>query len=188
MSTDQSKEVENSSEVKTEEPPIIKKLNGSSTHPPKERIGIYTIAILSAIGILLIVYSGVMAVAHSGFLNDADSGLDVEDIDNILDDLDLGDDEDETYPEEPTIATEEATEPTEVTEPEAEEAEGIPGIITEDHVVFRREAAGSEILGHLHTNTEVIILDNTSNPFWTHISVDGQEGFVESNRLEPVSD
>jgi len=180
MSTDQSKEIENNSEVKPEEPPTVKKLNSSNMYPPGERVGIYTIAILSAIGVLLIIYSGIMSVAHSGVLGDASSSLDVDDIDDILDDLDLGD-EDETYPQEPTTTTEEGAEPTEP------EADGIPGIITEDNVVFRREAAGSDILGYLDTDTEVIILDMESNPFWTHIYVDGQEGYVESNRLEPAN-
>jgi len=183
MSTDQSKEIENNSEATPEEPPTVKKLNSSNMYPMRERVGIYTIAALSAIGILLIVYSGIMTFAQSGAFSGSDNGMDVDDIDDILDDLDL-DGEDETYPEEPTLAEEPTTAP----EPTEPEADGIPGIITENGVVFRREAAGSDILGTLDTGTEVIILDMESNIFWTHIYVDGQEGFVESNRLEPVSE
>ena len=181
MSDDQSKKVKTKKAKKSGEPPIVKRLNSNSMYPMKEKAWIYTIAALSALGLFLIVYSGIMSFAHSGVLDGSSTDLDVDDINEIIDELDLDEPtepEEETVPEEPE--TEAPTEP--------EEDEGISGVITENNVVFRREPAGTDIIGELHTNTEVTILDMESNPYWTHISVDGQEGFVESNRLEPVSE
>jgi len=180
MSTEETKETA----IKTEDGPTVKKLNGSTMQPPGERVGIYTIAILSAIGILLIVYSGIMALANSGSSSNR-NGMSADDIHDIIDDLDL---------EDPTSTGDtkpEVTEPTTATESEPEttvpEIDGTPGVIIENNTNILREAAGSRVLGELQRDDEVTILDMTSNPFWILIYVDGIEGWVDSNRVT-VSD
>lgn len=184
--TEKSKKVKDKKESKKLSAATIgKQITGDGLYPSKEKAGIYTIAALSVIGVLLIGYTGVMAMVNSNLFNQSAEGPSIEHLNELLGDLDL-EDENETD-EEPEVSESSPEEYPEEDE-EYEEIEGIPGVITEDRVVFRREPDGSHILGYLDTGTGVIILDMDSNPFWTFILADGMEGYVESNRLEPSSD
>lgn len=98
-------------EKKTPKATVLKQLNEQSLFPLRERIGIYVIAGLSVVGLILITYTGVMAVVTSAIENGnngdyvaADIDVDVEEVHDILDDVEdlldfLEDDEEATQDE-----------------------------------------------------------------------------------------
>jgi len=131
---------------KTSQATVLKQLNDQSLYPLRERIGIYFIATLSIIGLILISYTGVMAFVNTvgNGPATADVDIDLDAVDDMLGDLEgilasIDDDDEEptqdenelhqyvepTEPEEePTEPEEEPTEPEEeLTEPEEEPTE-----------------------------------------------------------------
>jgi len=86
---------------KTEQASVLKQLNNQSLYPIHERIGIYVIAALSTIGLLLIVFMGVMALVSSDFFSASNEAIDIDlnEVQNMLDDLEyiLGSEDDEEY-------------------------------------------------------------------------------------------
>jgi len=81
---------------------ILKQLNNQSLYPLRERIGIYVIASLASIGLILITYTGVMAFvtsATNGNGSATDVDVNIAEIHDMLDEIgDLIDVEDEEEP------------------------------------------------------------------------------------------
>ena len=173
---------------KTDKSSVVRQLNESGLSPMRERIGIYIIAGLSIIGIMLIVYTGVMAAAHSVAAGSGSAdGMGVDEITQIIDDLDLdnGENDDEEYVDEENGDDIEPEEDDEEPDDE-EEDEGVPAILNENNVELRGRPDGSRVLDTFSRGTEIIVLDMETNPFWTRVIIDGEEGYIESNRFDLV--
>ena len=110
----------------------LAKLENRKLYPMQERIGIYIITFLSAVGLSLIGYTGIMAVASTSGVDttdvpsaELDSGIEAEDIHEILNDLDLEESlEDTDSVEETTHEYEEPQEGVEAEDGEEDEEDG----------------------------------------------------------------
>lgn len=162
---------------KNKQATVLKQLNNQNLYPLQERIGIYVIAVLSTIGLILISYTGVMALV-SGGSNGADSTIDINinDVYNILDelsDLDALSDETEEVHQDPDELHQYAQPDEDTDVPETEDIETEPssedsgiGVINQDMVRFWREPDVDDLL-LLHTDYEVIIVELDYNAFWS---------------------
>jgi len=203
MSNENKQKAPRKKNKKTSQATVLKQLNDQSLFPLRERIGIYVIATLSVIGLVLISYTGVMAFVNTVNTGPTTADVDVnlDDVDTMLDDLGeildaLEDDEDPTQDEadlheyvDPTdpdeeVETEpEATEPEETepepTEPETEApATATPtrGTISVNISYIRRTPGpNGDILGNLVDGDRVRIVDYDSNPYW--IAIEGNNEF-----------
>ena len=178
---------------------VLKQLNNQSLYPLQERIGIYVIAVLSTIGLVLISYTGVMALVSSA-TNEPDTSIDinVDDVYNILGDL-----SDESEDEEPTQNPSDLhqyvdpddesdvpeTDDVDDTEPESDSHADI-GIVNANLVTLRREPASSDVMQLLHEDYEVRIIDLNYNAYWSHVEtipLDGEpplQGFVQTEFID----
>ena len=167
---------------KTTQATVLKQLNSQSLYPLRERVGIYVIAILSTIGLILITYTGVMAIvgtATNGNGVSAEIDLDLDDVADMLEDLELLETTEpptEAPTEPPTEApteppTEAPTEPP--TEPPTEaptepEDEAAVGLINTNMVRFWRNPDDDPIF-QLDTGDEVNIYDLEYNADWARV-------------------
>ena len=178
---------------------VLKQLNNQNLYPIQERIGIYVVAILSALGLILITYTGVMALvstAENETYTPVDIDVDVDEVSDMLGDLeDLLDDDDE--PEEldhydanedlyvdaddADDANDVADEDEEINEdeeidededPEDSENGGTIGIINDNVVNLWREPGSPDAMLSLQEGYEVIIIDYDYNAYWAHVEVE----------------
>ena len=171
---------------------VLKQLNNQNLYPLQERIGIYVIAALSALGLILITYTGVMALV-SNTTTETDISIDVDEVHDILDDLDDLLDSDDDYNEGFETADHDATELQQDEAEEPEIPEGVTiGIINDNMVQFRREPGGVDVITLLHEGYEVTIIDLDYNAYWSHVSVEADlgsgntilEGFVYTHFID----
>lgn len=187
---------------------VLKQLDNKKLYPIQERIGIYVIAILSTIGLILIGYTGVMAIASNVPETTEDLAVDAEEVHDMLDDIDLEDPVEEDVPEEDFEPTHEYVEPEEdeEVEPEPDEQEEAPepepetedtvatpapttATINDDLVSLRRDVGSEDLMLNLNTGYVVDIIDFDSNPYWVHVTYASPdfgilEGFVAREFLD----
>ena len=173
---------------KPEKSEIIKQLNNSNLYPTRERIGIYIIAGLSVLGLVLIVYTGVMAAFHSGNGdNTSDGVLGLDDISEMVDELGL--EEPDDIDDDELDGSDDFEEPEEPEETNGSvDIEPTNGRINQDNIIFRRHPDGtSDAIGQLHTDMEVPII-STDNPYWVEVHFNDLYGYVERDAIEFLFD
>ncbi|MCL2559990.1 MAG: SH3 domain-containing protein [Turicibacter sp.] len=166
---------------------ILKQLDNRKMYPLQERIGIYVVAVLSVVGLVLIGYTGVMAIATNA-ANTADMPtVDSDEVHEMLDEIDLygegEEDEVEDDDLEPNFEyvtvplTEAPTEP--LTEAPTEPAE--TATIQWDIQMREQPGISSRAITWLVGGTVVEVLDAETNAFWIQVYYDGDEGWVDAN-------
>jgi hypothetical protein len=177
---------------KAKQDTVLTQLNNHRLYPLQERIGIYVIAALSAIGLLLITYTGVMAVVSNVTNVSGTVDVDVDELADMLDDLDL--DEligSEVEDEEPSQDDDDLHQYVDVddeddedvdgeddTEPETNEnAQNNPtvGTINSDNVSLLRTAGSTDPLDNillLQVGDQITLIDLDYNPFWAQIEIE----------------
>lgn len=188
---------------------VLKQLNSQSLYPLQERIGIYVIAALSTIGLVLITYTGVMAFVTS-VGNEVEAPIDIEvDTEDIYDMLDDANELLEQIEEEEEMPTQDEADLHVYLEPEDEEDvtpdddqsedeasspeetnedEPTTGTINANVVRLVRHAGGTDTITNLNEGDVVRILDAEDNRFWTQIEVEidlGQGPYYQIGYVEP---
>ena len=167
---------------------VLKQLNNQNLYPLQERIGIYVVAALSALGLILITYTGVMAlVSTSENETYAPVDVDVDDVSDMLGDLDdLLDDEDvidqDTDDSDQYVASDDG-------EPEDSESGATIGIINENAVHFLREPDSTDAMLALQEGDAVILIDFDYNAYWAHVEIETDamgtlRGFIERRFID----
>jgi len=144
---------------------VLKQLSNQNLYPIQERVGIYVIAILSTVGLALIIYTGVMTLINTVVPDEPvaeirpELDMDLDGIDNILGEISdvLGDDE----VEEPDFQQDEAD--------LHQYADPTYGVINSDSVDFMSGASSGDRHAMLNTGDKVTILQLDYNTYWTHI-------------------
>lgn len=190
-------------EKKNKQATVLKQLNNQSLYPLQERIGIYVIAVLSTVGLILISYTGVMALVSSA-TNGSDTPIDinVDDVYNILDDLDdLSDGPEDEEPSQDPSDLHQYVEPddesdapetndVEETEPDPDPANPDIGTINSNLVTLRREPASADVMQLLHEGYEVRLIELDYNAEWAHVETiptDGEpplQGFINRTFID----
>lgn len=177
---------------------VLKQLSNQSLYPIQERIGIYMIAILSTVGLGLIIYTGVMALINTVVPDEQpivearpELEMDLGGIDDILDEvadvLENSDDE---------------SDETDFQQDEADlhiyvdDEEPTYGVITGVNVDFMSLPGSGSRFGFLQADDEVTILQLVYNTYWTHIETQIDfgtgpatvQGFIYRHLIDPVSD
>ena len=153
---------------------VLKQLNNQNLYPVRERIGIYIIAALSALGLILITYTGVMAlISNTTNGSEASSGVDIDEVQEILDELDdLLDTVDD-----PNGGAADLHEDNETLGDGSAIADNrLIGTINSNMVQLRREPGSNDAMTLLHEGYEVTIIDLYYNAYWSHISVETDLG------------
>jgi len=197
VNDDSSKKVTNKN---NKQATVLKQLSNQNLYPIQERIGIYLIAILSTVGLALIIYTGVMALINTVIPDEQvvearpDLDMDLDVIDDILGDvadaLDTDDEDDETE------FQQDQADLHEYVDPEEDEPEGpMPthGVVNSDMVDFMSLPGSGNRHGWLHTGDEVTILQLDYNTYWSRIesAIDfGSgpvliQGFIYRHLLDP---
>ena len=154
---------------------VLKQLSNQSLYPLQERIGIYVIAILSTVGIVLITYAGVMALISTviaddnGSSNDAGIGIEMDlgGIDDILGEVSDALDGDD-YDDESQFQQDES-DLHQYVDADDENTEPVPGVINASDVEFWGFPGSGTLIGWLQANHEIMILDLEYDDYWTHI-------------------
>ena len=157
---------------------VLKQLNNQNLYPLQERIGIYIIAALSALGLILITYTGVMALVSNAANGDgAANTVDVDEVSDILDELDELLDSTDEHQNQGAADLEygNETDGDDITRPGISH-DGIIGRINDNMVQFRREPGGTETMTLLHEGYEVTIIDLDYNAYWSHVLVETDLG------------
>lgn len=141
---------------------VLKQLSNQSLYPIQERIGIYVIAILSTIGLVLITYTGVMAVV-SNITPEAPPS------EGLLIDMDLSsptaDESDDAYPDEIDDSEEyDGDSHNENSEPVVGQ-----GVINDGMVNFVANPDSNATLAWLEFGQTIDVLDLYYNDYWSHI-------------------
>lgn len=174
---------------------VLKQLDNKKLYPVQERVGIYIIAVLSIIGLVLIGYTGVMAITSNDATNAETSVVDANEIYELLDEIDLGGSVEDEEPENEDFESnheylepeDEEVEPEPEEEPEDEEDAPVApttATINAEFVGLRREPGLPDRIGELHVGYVVDIIDIESNPFWARVSYDGLEGYVDRGFID----
>jgi len=183
---------------------ILKQLDSKKLYPVQERVGIYAIAVLSTIGLVLIGYTGVMAIASNTANIDDAPVVDAEEVHDMLDEIDLEDlteyeaETDDFEPNHEYVETDEETdeeietepmletEPNEETEPEPEAAPApTSATINAPMIGLRREPGSPDIMRNLFEGDVVGVLDFDSNPYWVRVSYEAYVGYVAREFVDP---
>lgn len=160
---------------------VLKQLSNQKLYPLHERIGIYVIAVLSTIGLVLIIYTGVMALLTAVVPDEVtvearpDVDMDLDSIDDLLVDvsdvLDAIDEEDEE-PDESDFQQDESELHVYV-DPENgdDDDEEMPaqGVINTAQTEFRTQPGAGNIIVFLQPGAEIRILDFNYNDEWARI-------------------
>ena len=173
---------------------VLKQLNNQNLYPLQERIGIYVVAALSALGLILITYTGVMALVSTAE-NEANAPIevdvDVDEVSDMLGDLDdlLDDEDDEIDPDNDDSDQfvesgdgenedeDEEDEDNDDSEPEDSERDSgaTIGIINDNMVSLWREPGSPDAMLALQEGDEVILIDYDYNAYWAHVEVETDE-------------
>jgi len=166
---------------------VLKQLNNQNLYPLQERIGIYVVAALSALGLVLITYTGVMALVSNAedgvYDTPVDVDVDVDEVTDMLDDLDdlldYDDDseeleQDDAAPHEYTESDDEVESGDENDDDEAEDSsdEVTTGVINDNMVSLWREAGSGDAMLALQEGYVVTILELNYNAYWSHVEVE----------------
>ena len=151
---------------------VLKQLNNQSLYPMQERIGIYVIAILSTIGLVLITYTGVMALVTSVTNGpDASVDVDIDELSEILDDLDelidFNDEDDES-----SQSDTESEENIPASDSRISDIDRLTGTINSNGVQFVHEAGSTETVLFLHSGDEVNLINLDYNLYWSQVEVE----------------
>ena len=159
------KKVKNKSKQAT----VLKQLNNQNLYPLQERIGIYVVAALSVLGILLIVYSGVMSLvsnADDGSYDTTEVEVDIDEVNDMLEDLDnLLDDDSENSDQNDQFAGQGDNE-------DDNTSDATTGVINDNVVNLWREPENVDALLTLHEGDEVTIVDFDYNAYWAQVEVE----------------
>jgi len=175
---------------------VLKQLSNQKLYPLQERIGIYVIAILSTIGLALIIYTGVMALISTVIPEEAtvevrpDIEMDLDGIDDILEDVAdvLDDNEDDEY-DEADFQQDEADLHVYV-DVEADMEIPTEGVINAPYTALRSQAnSNASISFHLQPDHEVTILDWEYSDDWVQVeaqldNIGVVRGFVERQFID----
>lgn len=180
---------------------VLKQLDNKKLYPVQERVGIYIIAALSAIGLVLIGYTGVMALTSNAPL--ATEALVIEeDVLELLDEIDLEDDpieDDEDMESENEVDSEpEDEEPEDEVAPNEEDEDEdddddsstpTTATVNQNLIGLRRELATGDIIEYLNEGDVVEIIDIESNQYWAQVVYDSSEfgrleGFISQEFLD----
>ena len=149
---------------------VLKQLSNQNLYPIQERIGIYMIAILSTVGLALIIYTGVMTLINTVVPDesmaevrpDLDLDMDLDGIDNILGEIsDVLEDSDEA---DEADFQQDAADLHQYAEEDPEY-----GVINSDMVDFMSGPSSGGRHAWLQTGDEVKILQLDYETHWTHI-------------------
>ncbi|MCL2559991.1 MAG: SH3 domain-containing protein [Turicibacter sp.] len=173
---------------------ILKQLDDRRLYPIQERIGIYVVAVLSVVGLMLIGYTGVMAIATNA-ANAADlPTVDAEEVHEMLDEIDLnGEDEEYDEVEDNDLEqnfeyvtvppTEAPTEPPTEAPTEPEEEILTATVINNLPPLRRQPGPTASVIANIPAGAVVEVLDYSSNHLWTQIYYDGDEGWMDAGHI-----
>jgi len=196
------KSIKKMKDKKSKQATVLKQLNNQNLYPLQERIGIYVTAALAALGLILITYTGVMAlVSNAENESDAPIDVDVEEVYEMLDDLDdLLDSDDESEvldqnadQDQDTAGSHQYVEPDEDEEPEDSTDDDVTiGIINDNMVNLWREPGSPDAMLALQRGYEVTIIDLYYNAYWSHVEIETDaidgistlQGFVDRNFID----
>jgi len=159
---------------KNKQATVLKQLNNQNLYPIQERIGIYVVAALSVLGLVLITYTGVMAIVsnaenESSYTSATDVDVDVDEVSDMLDDLDdLFQDEDDQYAD----GSNEEDEQNEGGGSVGSANDAPTGIINDNMVHLWREPGSPDAMLSLQEGYVVILIDLDYNDYWSHVEVE----------------
>ena len=159
---------------KNKQATVLKQLNNQNLYPLQERIGIYVVAALSVLGIILIAYSGVMALVSNAENESYDTStevdVDVDEVTDMLDDLDdLLDDDGSENPDQNADQTLQGEDDNESS---GSASDVTIGVINGNMVNLWREPENIDALLTLHEGDEVNIVDFDYNAYWAQVEVE----------------
>ena len=158
---------------KNKQATVLKQLNNQNLYPLQERIGIYVVAALSVLGIVLIVYSGVMALvsnAENEAYNTSEVDVDVDEVTDLLGDLDELLDDDGS--ENPDQNAEHSNQGEGENESSDTANDATIGVINDNMVNLWREPENIDALLTLHEGDEIIIVNFDYNAYWAQVEVE----------------
>lgn len=173
---------------------VLKQLDNKKLYPVQERVGIYMIAALSFIGLVLIGYTGVMAISLNAppLVNDEAEVVDAGEVHELLEEIalegDLTEDETSESSEEDIEPNDEESDSDEE-ESTTETSEVTTATVTEDLINLRRDLVSGETILALNTGDVVEIIDFETNRYWVEVAYDSSdfgrvEGFVPREFLD----
>jgi len=153
---------------------VLKQLNNQNLYPLQERIGIYVTAVLSVVGLVLITYTGVMAIV-SNTDDRTEVAVDVDEVSDMLGDL-------EDLLESGDNATADSNQNA---NPDADEEDGDggttsgsntsggpTGVINDNMVNLWREPDSPDAILALQAGYVVTLIDFEYNAYWAHVEVE----------------
>jgi len=183
------------------QPTVLKQLNDQSLYPLQERIGIYIVAALSLVGLVLIVYSGSMAfISNVAIGSEVPVDIDIDDIQNMLDDLEellaANNEEDEEYTQDESDLHEyvdevedededdDLDEDYDVDEDEEEdygtddddEVTSGPATINDDMIGFYTDLTLMTRVSLVHEGDAIEVVDLNYNAYWARVRVETNYG------------
>ena len=139
-----------------------------------QKLGVAFIGILTILGSVLIIYTGVMAATYEGPKTENEFLTYEETTESIKEDSTVNEDSIEL--EETPSATDSSNEQTQNQKPQTNNNEAYCNI---DGVNVRAEAAtGTEIIGNLNEGDQVQVLDRYYSEEWVQVSFEGKTGYV----------
>ena len=180
---------------------VLKQLNNQNLYPLQERIGIYVVAALSALGLILITYTGVMALvsnAEDGVYAPNDADVNVDEMYGMLEDLEGLEELISSNDYESDGTGQEAGNSTQNVESDGNEDDEEPdediaiGIINADNVHLLREPGSDDALLALQEGYEVRLLNLEHDVYWAQVEIETDaidgisalQGFIERRFID----
>ena len=160
--------------------------------PWAERIGVYLIGLITTLGFVLIMYTGVRAATYSG----ADEMPELLTSDDIILETEPAEDADET-PNEDADSDEiedetdilDETDTEDADSSETEKSTAFTGVTNVDGVFVReapRTGENTGILVQLNEGVEITVLDSEYNADWMQVEYNGEVGYIFKDFIDRV--
>jgi len=163
---------------------ISEEFNNYALSPLRERIGVYAIATLSVVGLVLIVYTGIRALALSvttdaaPIVDEVDSetvyggdSVDIDELAGIIEDI--GDELDSYNQENDNELANMDPEDDSLAEPIVDMEPAVTtGIINANSVPVFNVAGANDVTLRLNLGDEVTFVDLDYNIYWSHIEIE----------------
>lgn len=177
---------------------VLKQLDNKKLYPVQERVGIFIIAALSTIGLVLIAYTGVMAITSNPLhmVEAPTVEVDVEDVYDLLEEIDAATDpsEDGELEDGDVESNHEPLEDEDDSEPDDDEdatdsSAPSTATVNADLIGIRRNLTTSDIIEFLNEGDVVEIIDLETNIYWVEVAYDSSEfgrleGFISREFLD----
>ena len=142
-----------------------------------QKLGVAFIGILTILGSVLIIYTGVMAATYEGPKTENEFLTYEETTESIKEDSTVNEDSIEL--EETPSATDSSNEQTDLIQNQKPQTNNNEAYCNIDGVNVRAEAAtGTEIIGNLNEGDQVQVLDRYYSEEWVQVSFEGKTGYV----------